>query len=160
LGGVALLALTTIGILRAEPPKAELPVTQSQDSPDSSPFMQVKLTSSQLVLEGLVTENFELIAKGADQMAKMSEAAEWPRAPDKVYDHYSEEFRRLSSKLKRLAMEENLEGASFNHMHMTATCISCHNYVRKSLRVAKSADGESGTVRLIPSEWPELPATR
>ena len=151
----ATMAFATLGALYAVPPRTASPVTETPQDLDPSTFMRAKLTSSQLVLEGLVTEDFELISKGASRMAKMSEAAEWPRAPDKIYDHYSEQFRRLSSKLKRLAADENLEGASFTHMHMTATCISCHEYVRKSLRIAEDPNGKPGVVRLIPSEWPE-----
>ena len=151
---IGLVALILVG-LYATSPANESPVTISPERVDSSPFMRAKLASSQLVMEGLVTENFELISKGALQMTKMSEAAEWPRAPDKVYDHFSEQFRRLAGKLRRLARDENLEGASFTYMHMMATCISCHDYVRKSLRVAEDPEGESGAVRLIPSHWPE-----
>ena len=150
------LAVSVLGGLRAASPPKDSPVTA--DSPerfDAMAFMRAKLASSQLVLEGLVTEDFGLIAKGAREMNKMSEAAEWPRAPDKVYDHFSEEFRRLASKLQQLAATQNLEAASFTYMHMTSTCISCHNYVRGSLRVAEDPDGKPGAVRLIPSKWPE-----
>lgn len=155
-GLVIAVALTTtaICVMRAEPPASESPIIQPQHQ-DASPFMRAKLASSQMVLEGLVTEDFKLISDGASQMVMMSEAAEWPRAPDKIYDHYSEQFRRLASKLKRLAEAENLEGASFTHMHMTATCISCHEYVRGALRIAKDPEGKTGTVQLIPTEWPE-----
>lgn len=141
--------------LKAAPTSDRSPVTEAQAPGDTTPFMRAKLASSQLVLEGLVTEQFDLIAKGAAQMKAMSQAAEWPRSPDKVYDHHSEEFRRLASQLERLAKSRNLEGASFTHMHMTSVCIRCHNYVRGSLRIANDPDGEPGSVLLIPSEWPE-----
>ena len=150
------LAISAWCGLSAAAPSEESPVTaDSPERVDATAFMRAKLASSQLVLEGLVTEDFGLIAKGAREMTRMSEAAEWPRAPDKVYDHFSEEFRRLASKLQHLAATENLEAASFTYMQMTSTCISCHNYVRGSLRVAKDPDGSPGAVRLIPSEWPE-----
>ena len=143
------------GGLKAAPTPDDSPVTEAHAPGDTTPFMRAKLASSQLVLEGLVTEQFDLIAKGASQMKQMSQAAEWPRSPDKVYDHHSDEFRRLASQLERLAKSRNLEGASFTHMHMTSVCIRCHNYVRGSLRVAKDPDGKPGGVLLIPSQWPE-----
>ncbi|MCA9232137.1 MAG: hypothetical protein KDA57_15925 [Planctomycetales bacterium] len=142
-----------ISMIYAADPLDEFPVTEAPPGVEPSSFMRAKLASSQAVLEGLVTEDFELVAKGAHAMAKMSEAAEWPRAPDKVYDHFSAEFRRLARKLVRLAAEENLEGATFTHMHMTTTCISCHEYVRGAFRVAEGPQGSPG-VQLIPSEWP------
>ena len=154
------LTMSILGVLHASPPNssspgADGPITEGADQSDTSAFMRAKLASSQAVLEGLVTEDFGLISKGARQMKKMSEAAEWPRAPDEVYDHYSEEFRRLAAKLTHLAAKENLEGASFTYMHMTSMCISCHKYVRGSLRVAEDPNGRPGGVRLIPSEWPD-----
>ena len=83
----------------------------------------------------------------------MSEAAEWPRARDKVYEHYSDQFRRQCNKLARLARQENHEGAHFVFLHMTTTCIDCHNYVRGAFRVARDSSDPSGPVQLIPTEW-------
>lgn len=154
LAGMLPLAL---GLLEAAPPEAEKPVTEPELDAhvDAALFMRAKLAAAQAVLEGLVTEDFALIRKGARQMKTMSEAAQWPRSPDKVYDHHSEQFRRLAAKLEHLAQKENLEGASFTHMHVTSVCIECHNYVRNRLRVAEDPEGEHGGVLLIPSEWPE-----
>ena len=87
-------------------------------------------------------------------MKRISEAAEWPRARDTVYEHYSAEFRRQCSKLEDLAQKENHEGASFTYLHMTTVCINCHDYVRDSLRMADVPSGRHN-VQLIPTEWPE-----
>lgn len=102
----------------------------------TSAFMRGKLASSQLVLEGLVVGDTDLIVRGADQMRKMGEAAEWQRERDPVYEHYSGEFRRLAGKLATLAEKGNIEGASFTYMHLTTTCISCHEHVRDAVRIA------------------------
>ena len=117
------------------------------------PFMRAKLVGSQSVLDGLVTENFSLIHRGAENMKQMSEALQWPRAEDKVYDHYGDEFRRQCDKLMQLSDEKNLEGAHFTYLSMTTTCINCHNYVRGKFRVEKDANNPQGPVRLIPSDW-------
>ena len=151
---VSCLALVTWNILAAAPPSDTGPIAGRDGEIEAAGFMQAKLASSQRVLEGLVVENFELIRKGARQMKKMSEAAQWPRAPDEVYDHFSEEFRRSAAKLEHLAKARNLEGASYTYMHMTSVCISCHKYVRRSFRVADD-QAAPGAVRLIPSEWPD-----
>ena len=118
-------------------------------------LMRAKLACSQNVMEGLLSEDFELIAEGARKMKKISEAAEWPRARDAVYEHLSAEFRRQCSKLEHLAKTENHEGLSFTYMQMMTTCIDCHNHVRKSLRVARTPEERGGGVQLIPSHWPE-----
>jgi hypothetical protein len=114
-------------------------------------LMRAKLSSSQKVLEGLLAKNFALIAEGAIEMKKISEAAEWPRTRDEVYEHYSAEFRRQCNKLESLAAKENHEGATFTYLHMTTTCLDCHNYVRDALRVAIEPNGH---VQLVPAPQP------
>ncbi len=75
----------------------------------AAPFMRVKLAASQDVLNGLVTENFQLIQRGAEDMKRMSQAVQWPTADDPVYKHFGVEFRRQCDKLKQLATEQNLQ---------------------------------------------------
>lgn len=117
------------------------------------PFMHAKLVGSQNVLEGLVTEDFKRIYRSAENMKRMSEAAEWPRADDKVYGHYGVQFRQQCDKVMKLADERNLEGAHYTYLGMTTTCINCHNYVRGKFRVQRIKDDPKGPVRLIPTEW-------
>lgn len=116
-------------------------------------LMRSKLKKSQSVLEGLLRKDFALVQRGAKEMKLISEAAEWPRARDSVYEHFSTEFRRQCNELEQLAAERNHKGATFTYLHMTNLCIECHDYVRDSLRVAEP-NGRSG-IQLIPAEWPE-----
>lgn len=111
-------------------------------------FMRVKLSSSEKVLEGIVTRDFKLIGEGAREMEEMSQASEWPRAEDDTYEHYAVEFRRLCGKLFALAKEENLEGASFAYMQLTSSCITCHDHVFGAL---KKAPDPTGPFQLIPN---------
>ena len=115
-------------------------------------LMRAKLSSSQKVLEGLLAEDFTLIAQGAREMKRISEASEWPSARDAVYEHHATELRRLCIKLESLAHKTNHEGASFTYLQMTTTCINCHNHVRDALRIAKRPNGG---VQLIPAQVPE-----
>lgn len=116
-------------------------------------LMRSKMKRSQSVLEGLLRKDFKAIERGAHEMKLISEAAEWPRARDAVYEHFSAEFRRQCNQLEELAAKENHQGATFTYLHMTNLCIQCHDYVRDALRVAEPR-GRSG-IQLIPSEWPE-----
>ncbi|OYP28300.1 hypothetical protein [Rhodopirellula sp. MGV] len=124
------------------------PIEQSEGM-----LMRSKLKRSQSVLEGLLRNDFAAIAQGANEMKLISEAAEWPRARDQVYEHFSAEFRRQCSELEDLAQKKNHQGATFTYLSMTKLCIECHNYVRDSLRVAEP-NGRSG-IQLIPAQWPE-----
>ena len=84
-------------------------------------------------------------------MKRISEAAEWPRARDSVYEHFGKVFRQQCAQLEKLASEGNNEGVTFMYLGMTNTCVNCHDYVRDSLRIAQPHEGD---VRLIPSQWP------
>ncbi len=84
-------------------------------------------------------------------MKKISEAAEWPRSRDAVYEHFAAEFRRQCIKLESLANKTNHEGATFTYLQMTTTCINCHDHVRDALRIAELPNGG---VQLIPAQLP------
>ncbi|WP_146517062.1 hypothetical protein [Rubripirellula amarantea] len=125
-------------------------VTPTTKVPGS--LMRLKLESSHEVMEGLLRRDFDKIAEGARQMKRISEAAEWPRARDEVYEHFSQTFRRQCIQLESLASQRNHEGVTFTYLGMTKTCVDCHDYVRDSRKIAGPQEGD---VRLIPSHWPE-----
>jgi hypothetical protein len=118
---------------------------------DTRLYMRAKLASSQKVMEGLVSENYKLIQDGASQMKEISEAAHWPTTVDQVYQHYSVEFRRQCDKLKEQAALGDLQAAHYTFLHLSTTCIDCHNYVRPRFKVKHSKLG--APVQLIPTHW-------
>ena len=142
------LLFGVVGVMWA---RADPPVTPINQAPTA--LMRSKLISSQNVLEGLLRKDFDSIARGAREMKRISEAAEWPRARDAVYEHFGTDFRRQCNQLESLANQHNHEGVMFTYLQMTTTCVQCHDYVRDSLRVAKR--GVNGGVQLIPADWPQ-----
>ncbi len=148
---VGAITAMMLGAADPQPPSASAKTHQPALN-ETEVLMRAKLSSSQKVLEGLLAEDFTLISEGAKEMIRISEAAEWPRARDPVYEHYSTELRRQCHKLEELAQKTNHEGASFTYLHITTTCINCHDYVRDALRIA---DQPHGGVRLIPAHIPE-----
>ena len=118
-------------------------------------FMRAKLASCQKVMEGLVTEDFRLIARCASEMEQMSEAALWPTTTDKSYLHYQEAFRRQCERLAELAESRNLSGVHYTYLNLATTCVNCHDYVRHSFRVQEDNSNPRGPVMLIPNEWEE-----
>jgi hypothetical protein len=141
----------TIMMASADPPPTEL-VPKRGRLDETEVLMRAKLSSSQKVLEGLLAEDFTLIADGAKEMIRISEASQWPRAKDDIYEHYSTELRRQCVKLADLANKTNHEGAAFTYLKITTTCIDCHDYVRDSLRIAEQPNGG---VQLIPAQIPD-----
>lgn len=128
--------------------------THEQEMPkrdtDATLYMQAKLSNAERVLGGLVAEDFDAIAKGAEQMMKISQAAHWPSTEDQVYNHYSFQFRKQCEKLAKHAKSKDLRAAHFTYLHMSTTCIDCHEYVRPRFKVKRE---HRGPVRLIPTYW-------
>lgn len=146
---IMVLGIASVALVQADPP-LPAPVVPINQAPGK--LMRTKMVHSQMVLEALLRKDFDGVARGANQMKLISEAAEWPRARDDVYEHYGAMFRRQCNQLESLAQKGNHEGATFTYLQMTTTCIQCHDYVRDSMRVAKR--GKHG-VELIPAKWPQ-----
>jgi len=97
---------------------------------DVKPFMRMKLEASTKVLEGLTTENFELIAEGAKKLRQMSTAEKWRVSNDVLYRQYSVEFADKAEKLLQKASARNLDGATLAWVECTMSCVRCHNHAR------------------------------
>ncbi len=105
-------------------------------SDEASVLMRAKLSSSQKVVEGLMSGDFAMIRKGGEDLQKICDSSQWHQRDDQVVSHYRGELRRSAIKLMTLAAEENLDGAAYTYMHTMTTCINCHQYSRDVLRIA------------------------
>ena len=104
----------------------------SAQKPDKvSVFMRAKLLNSQKIIEGLATEDFDLIAKNAQQMSLLSLAEDWQVLETPEYNQHSMEFRRIADALTDAAKKKNLDGAALHYVDVTLKCVNCHKYVRK-----------------------------
>ena len=104
------------------------------DADQTAAFMRAKLTYSQHVLEGLTVEDYDLIAKGAQQLALASQASDWQVLQTEDYIRHSSEFRRACDSLGAAAKAKNLDGAALAWMEVTMKCVQCHRYVRDQKR--------------------------
>lgn len=93
-------------------------------------FMREKLDHSQQILEGLTTENFEMIAKSSQELSLLSLASNWQVLQTPEYVNKSSDFRRATDALSEAAREKNLDGATLAYLEMTLKCVNCHKYVR------------------------------
>lgn len=103
-------------------------------------FMRGKLDAAEAVLEGLVTEDFELIQRGADQLRVMGQRAEWNVLKTREYVQYSAEFQRVSEQLGSAGKEKKLDAASLAYLQLTMTCINCHKHARGAKIARLEAD--------------------
>jgi len=101
-----------------------------EGSGDLKAFMRAKLNHSQKLLEGLTTENYELIAKNAQNLSLLSEDEMWQVFQTSDYINRSVEFRRAANALAEAGRNKNLDAASLSYVGVTLKCIECHKYVR------------------------------
>ena len=116
---------------------ANAPAQKQKVAPALRKFMQAKLGASNQVLEGLVTENFELIGQGAAKLRQMSQAEQWRVSNDALYRQYSNQFERVAEQLGKQAEKQNLDGASLAWMEAVTNCIECHKHSRTLLITAE-----------------------
>lgn len=134
---IAALAITVSSLLSAQ--VKPIPVTvdeQAIGSEETQVMMQAKLSHTQKVLEGLVTQDFEAIETSAAALSKisLSPPPDLTKAGDKsdkqVYEHFRMEFARLAGQLEGHARRKELEATAYVQQNLTATCIACHDYIR------------------------------
>ncbi len=112
---------------------ADDPAPKKKKNEELSDFMRQKLDASGWVLEGLLTENFQLLEKGAKRMNEMSRAEKWRVSNDMMYRHHSEDFQARVEKLMKTAKDESSDAAALAYFDMTMSCIECHKWVRRVL---------------------------
>ncbi len=110
----------------------ELKRTENQLSVEL--LMEAKLKEAEKILKGLVTHDFDQIAKSAESLKLMSlkppHGWEKKTDDDEVYEHFRSEFMRQAARLEEEARNKHLAGAAYFQQNLTATCIACHDYIR------------------------------
>ena len=111
----------------------------AQTAPTKKPsplkvFMQQKLAASNLVLEGLLVEDYKLIEKGGKKFREMGAAEKWRVSTDMMYRSHSEDFQRNVDKLvEGAAKAESIDRVALAWFDTTLSCIDCHRWVRTVL---------------------------
>lgn len=116
--------------LTAAPAEAPKPPPKT---PALQKFMRAKLSLTQGILEGLVTEDFDRINRNSNALLLLTTAGEWTQNDLPLYKQHSEEFRTAIKDLRTMAQKKNLDGAALAYLHATTSCIECHRYVRTPL---------------------------
>jgi hypothetical protein len=98
---------------------------------DVKELMQQKLKHSQKILEAIATNDFDGLAKHADELIIISKEAEWRVIKTPRYEIYSNDFRRNAEALIQSAKEKNLDAAALAYVDLTLNCVKCHKHVRE-----------------------------
>jgi hypothetical protein len=113
-------------------------------------FMRDKLELSQRVLEGLATEDYNLIVAKGTRLSAMSKEADWRVFENPDYDQQSITFSRHVDSLVRSAKEKNLDAATLAYVRVTMSCVDCHKLVRGKL-VGSASGLPAPALAVIPS---------
>lgn len=121
------------GEISSQNTKADKKGEKIKKSAELSRFMRKKLGASTQILEGLCTEDYKMIAKGAAELKKISTAEKWRISSNIMYRQHSNEFQRTVSAIEKAAKERKLETAALQWMNATLNCVNCHRFVRGTL---------------------------
>ena len=94
-------------------------------------IMQAKLGHAQKVLEALALEDHRAVAKHAQELSLLSQAAAWQVLQTAQYRQHSADFRRAADSLVDAAKKENVAAAALGYVQLTLNCVNCHKYVRR-----------------------------
>jgi hypothetical protein len=109
-----------------------------KDASSLDPFMQLKLVHSKDILEGLATEDFEMIAKGAQSLTALSLESSWNVYTTEKYLQQSSDFRQSLKIIKEGAHEKNIDRAALGYLNMTVQCLECHRYLKTAQTTDKN----------------------
>jgi hypothetical protein len=124
-----------------EPPKKQADVKE---------LMKQKLQHSQKVLEAITTDDFDGLAKHADELILLSKEAEWKVLKTPRYETYSNDFRRNAEALIESAKEKNLDAAALAYVDLTLNCVKCHKHVREVRMTRGDQMNENVGLRFAP----------
>ena len=129
------------GAAQDEKPVAKSPPVKAKGNADKQNepehalqrFMRQKLQASNLILEGLCTENLKMVSEGSDTLMKMSREEHWRVSNDMMYRRYSTEFTQAVEELQKEAESNDIDGASMAWVNVTMKCLKCHKWVRNPI---------------------------
>lgn len=99
---------------------------------EPSIWMKQKLAYSQRILNGLATEDYEMISENATAMKGLSRIEGFVRSKTEGYRTQLKTFEFATSELIRNSEQENLDGATLAFTQMTISCVNCHKELRSN----------------------------
>jgi len=125
------LAILILSVLVA-PSTSEDKKAEPKKKREVDPLMAAKLKESQTLLEGLATNKLETVQKSAEELLRISKAAQFRKAITTAqYEYHANAFQRAAETVIEKAKAKNLDGATLGYLDMTMTCVKCHQYTRE-----------------------------
>ncbi|MFV0445121.1 MAG: hypothetical protein ACK5Q5_16215 [Planctomycetaceae bacterium] len=131
-------ALVTIALMSrdgsaddvAKPAPKSTPASPADADAQLRTFMRRKLEASSQILEGLTTDDFQLVKDGARRLQEMSTAEKFRVSKDPIYRQFNADFNEITRQLIQAADDGNADRAAMKWMDATINCMDCHRFVR------------------------------
>jgi len=108
------------------------PVPPENDKAEHREFMRGKLSMAQKIIEGIATEDFDMIKQGGLELVSIAESAAWKSTRDPIYQYYSANFEQAAKSLIDAAKSKSVEKATFAYVHVNFSCTTCHQHVQRN----------------------------
>jgi cytochrome c556 len=105
-------------------------IAQSKRSRAAKEFMRDKLELTQKVLEGVATEDWDMVVAKGTKLSAMTQEADWRVFENPNYEQQSQMFRQHVDSLVKAAKKKDLDAATLAYVRMTISCVDCHKAVR------------------------------
>jgi hypothetical protein len=116
---------------------AAVAVASAQEPLNLKMLMTRKLDQSQKLLEAIALSDFDKIGRHAEELIRISKAAEFRVLKTPQYEVLSNDFRRSAETLVMMARGKNIDGAALAYVELTLSCVKCHKHVRE-VRMARA----------------------
>jgi hypothetical protein len=104
--------------------------SQSEDTQPPAIDMQKKLEYSKIILDGLVTEDFDKIRQGAKALNQLGKR-KWLENESASYRTQNQVFWFTTGTLVMAAEAKNIDGATLSYTQMMHSCVNCHKLIRR-----------------------------
>ena len=135
--------------LKPSPTQAQASSSDSDSNNITKEAMELKLEASKKILEGIVREDFKLIALQATRLKQLSQSASWQWRQSDDFKLFTSIYRRSADKLIQAAQEKNMDLASLEYFQLTTSCVNCHRYMRETRLAADIAQPEDSKLALV-----------
>jgi hypothetical protein len=94
--------------------------------------MRAKLDHAQMILEAVVTSNWQLLDRESRDIALVVRDPAWQALMMPEFTRHSEAFVRATDGLTEAAKLRDLEYASLGLISLTTSCVNCHRYLARA----------------------------
>ncbi len=105
-------------------------VAGSDEAKTHEQEMQLKLEYTKTIVDGLVTEDFDKILKGAKSLNQLGKR-KWTENESAAYRTQNQVFWFTTGTLVYAAENKNIDGATLSYTQMMHSCVNCHKLIRR-----------------------------